>query len=310
MICVLQIIFMNKVFIIPFIISSLLIISCTNSSLKKNKAQAIQKSYIKNFETINLDYQLKEISGITFVNDSLIAAVEDENGIVYFLDLHQKKIIRKLIFGESGDFEDITKVNTDLFIINSKGNLTQIVSFEDKKPKVIAHKTAFKKKNDIESIVYDEAKHQLLIAVKAEDLKGNENKKAIYTCSLTNFKVDENPYLSISHQKLLNIFKGDRWEELSKAFLKKLGNENLNKVFSPTALAIHPQEKDLYILSSTNNFIVVIHQQEIKQVISLVGNAFTQPEGMAFNSKGELYISNEGKKLSGNILKITSIHDK
>jgi WD40 repeat protein len=301
---------MNKVYIIPFLISSILIISCTNSSLRKKKAQAVQKSYIKNFETITLDYQLKEISGITFINDSLIAAVEDENGIVYFLDLSQKKIVRKLIFEDSGDFEDITKVKTDLFIINSKGNLTQIVSFEDKKPQVIQHKTVFKKKNDIESVVYDEAQHQLLIAVKEEDLKGNEDKKAVYTCSLNNFKVDKEPYLSISHQKLLAIFEGDRWEELSKAFLKKLGNENLNKVFSPTAMAIHPKDKDLYILSSTNNFIVVAHEKEIKQVISLVGNAFTQPEGMAFNSKGELYISNEGKKLSGNILKITSIYDK
>jgi hypothetical protein len=301
---------MHKVFIIPFLFSSLLITSCTNSSLKKKKAQAVQKSYIKNFETINLDYQLKEISGITFINDSLIAAIEDENAIVYFLDIYQNKIIRKLIFGKSGDFEDITKVKKDLFIINSKGNLTQIISFEDKNPQVIQHKTAFKKKNDIESVVYDKAQHQLLMAVKAEDLKGNEDKKAVYTCSLNNFKVDEVPYLSISHEKLLDIFEGDRWEELSKAFLKKLGNENLNKVFSPTAMALHPQDKDLYILSSTNNFIVVIHNKEIKQVISLFGNAFTQPEGMAFNSKGELYISNEGKKLSGNILKITSIHDK
>ncbi|KHJ36590.1 hypothetical protein PBAC_32350 [Pedobacter glucosidilyticus] len=301
---------MHKVYIIPLLISSLLITSCTNSSLKKKKAQAVKKSYIKNFETINLDYQLKEISGITFINDSLIAAIEDENGIVYFLDLIEKKVVRKLIFQEPGDFEDITKVKNDLFIINSKGSLTQIVSFKDKRPEVIQHNTAFKKKNDIESVVYDEAQHQLLIAVKAKDLKGNEDKKAVYTFSLTDFKVNEEPYLNMSHQKILAIFEGDRWEELSKAFLKKLGNENLNKVFSPTAMAIHPQDKDLYILSSTNNFIVVIHQQEIKQVISLLGNAFTQPEGMAFNSKGELYISNEGKKLSGNILKITSIHDK
>ncbi|MRX48176.1 SdiA-regulated domain-containing protein [Pedobacter puniceum] len=301
---------MCKVYIIPFLISSILITSCTNSSLRRKKVQAVRKSYIKNFETINLDYQLKEISGITFINDSLIAAVEDENGIVYFLDLNEKKIIRKLIFEDSGDFEDITKVKDDLFIINSKGNLTQIVSFENKKPQVIQHKTDFKKKNDIESVVYDEAQHQLLIAVKAEDLKGNEDKKAVYTCSLSNYKVDEDPYLSISHQKLLAIFEGDRWEELSKAFLKKLGNENLNKVFSPTAMAIHPKDKDLYILSSTNNFIVVAHHKKIKQVISLIGNAFTQPEGIAFNSKGELYISNEGKKLSGNILKITSIYDK
>ena len=54
-----------------------------------------------------------------------------------------------------------------------------------------------------------------------------------------------------------------------------------------------------------NNFLTVLTSNgTFVEVIPLSGGEFTQPEGLAFNSKGEMFISNEGKKNKGNIVKV------
>jgi len=264
---------------------------------------------IIDYEVFNLDFELKEISGITFINDSTVAAIEDENGIVYFYDLNENKITRKLTFSEPDDFEDLAKVNNDIYTITSKGDIYQIVSFAQAEPKIIKYTTPLKKKNDIEGITFNERDNSLLLSVKAENLLGDENNKSIYSFSLKTKTLDSKPYLDIPHTILENQFKGDKLEETSKEFLKMIGNENMNKIITPTAMAFHPETKDLYVLSSVNDIIMIFNKEKkFKEIISFKGREFTQPEGLSFNSKGEMFISNEGKKSSsGNIIKVNTI---
>jgi len=52
--------------------------------------------------------------------------------------------------------------------------------------------------------------------------------------------------------------------------------------------------------------VVTDLQWKVKQVIMLEGSNFPQPEGMAFDKYGNLYISNErGNSAQANLLKFT-----
>jgi len=76
-------------------------------------------------------------------------------------------------------------------------------------------------------------------------------------------------------------------------------------VFRPSALALNNFTNEWYILSSVNKLLVITDEQwKIKQVLKLDPVLFSQPEGMAFDNKQSLYISNErGQAQSATVLK-------
>ena len=76
------------------------------------------------------------------------------------------------------------------------------------------------------------------------------------------------------------------------AIFKKLGS-NKDKI-KPSAAAVNPITKELYVLCSVNKIIFTqTADGKIKDVIKLNPKIFKQPEGMAFTPDGDLIISNE-----------------
>ncbi|HCN82402.1 MAG TPA: hypothetical protein DIT07_02115 [Sphingobacteriaceae bacterium] len=59
-------------------------------------------------------------------------------------------------------------------------------------------------------------------------------------------KLNTTPVYSISLKQIEDYFKGDALEESSKKFLKAIGNQNLNKVFRPSAISVYPLSHDIY----------------------------------------------------------------
>ena len=75
------------------------------------------------------------------------------------------------------------------------------------------------------------------------------------------------------------------------------------KKFAPSALAIHPVTKEIYVISSAGKQLIILSADgKIKGSHQLISKYFIQPEGMAFAANGDLYISNEGRSGKGNIL--------
>jgi hypothetical protein len=294
-----------------FLVSFLFLTACTNPAKffdEKKKGEI----NVGDYEVIKMPEALKEISGITFISDSVVAAIEDEHGLIYYYNIPKKQITKTFKFADDGDYEDIIKVKDDLFVIESKGDIYQIVDF-NQNPSVVKYKTLLKGKNDIEGITYDQEKNSLLLSIKEKNLdkEDNDKFKNIYSFSLDTKIFNTIPAFKINLKTIENHFKGDELTEISKRFLKAVGNKNQNEVFKPTSITYKPNTKDLYVLSSLNNIIVVMSSKDsIKQIIPFHGKSFSQPEGIAFNSKGELYISNEGKKYQGNIIKIKKLDAK
>ncbi|MCR6719600.1 MAG: SdiA-regulated domain-containing protein [Chitinophagaceae bacterium] len=76
------------------------------------------------------------------------------------------------------------------------------------------------------------------------------------------------------------------------------------KRFQPSALARHPVTGEWFILSSVNKLLVITDENwNVKSAWKLTPSRFRQPEGMAFDKDGNLFISNEGDEVtSGNVL--------
>lgn len=294
-------------FIAPFLLN--IFLSC-NSTEKKTKAKETKKQAENvSINTIyKLPKELEEISGISFIDSINLLTVQDEEGYIYLYNLKQENIIEKIKFAEPGDYEDVIVVEKDAYVVSSSGKIFHIQNFRNENRKIQIYSTPLSAKNNIEGLAYDKSATSLLLASKDEGIDNDEDKE-IYAFDLKTYTFNTTPVYSINLEKIANYFKGDELVETSKKFLKALGNRNMNDVFKPTALTIHPKTNEIFVLSSTNNLIAVLNRQgQLKKIIELEGKEFTQPEGIAFSPDGKLYISNEGSGKKGNIIHLNYEH--
>lgn len=297
---------MNKTILLLLAVAC---ISCTNSnnnSTTSNNKKLAHGLESKNYSVYDLPPELDEISGITFLNDSVFAAVEDEEGLLYYYNLKQQRIIKKQRFAEADDYEDLVLAGKDMYIMTSKGVMYQLINFDSDRPIIKTIKTPLTGKNNIEGLAYDAKSNRLLLSAKDKGLDKDETTKEIYAFDLKTRKFQTAPAYTIRIKEIEDYFKGDAIEESSKKFLKILGNENMNKVFRPSAITIKPSTNEVYVLSSINNLIAILSPEgKIRKILLCEGKEFIQPEGIAFSSNGGLYVSNEGKGGKANIILLT-----
>ena len=97
--------------------------------------------------------------------------------------------------------------------------------------------------------------------------------------------LNPNPILTITQKELASKYK-------------------LRNLFSPSGIAIHPITKNIFIISSVGKMVVEFTSEgKLQKIYSLNYSYFKQPEGISFDEKGNLYISNEAKGGKANILK-------
>jgi uncharacterized protein YjiK len=85
------------------------------------------------------------------------------------------------------------------------------------------------------------------------------------------------------------------WFTLDNRKVRQLAKSDAVK-FQPSSAAIHPLEKQLYILASSDQLLVISDLKgQIKNVYPLHPDYFPQAEGICFAPNGTMFISNEGK---------------
>ncbi len=221
---------------------------------------------------------LNEISGISFYpKDSSVFAISDETGYLYKIHLNKRFITEQWKFGKKKDFEDVMHYGDSFYILESNGNI-QTLTFTPKGDTIYRRRTVFPgdntKKNEFESLYYDEMyKGFVMICKDCEDDTHN------FTTAWL-FDPFQNKFIP-------SIFKIDR-----NPIANKLGLEKLK--FRPSGAAINPITKDVWIISSINQLIVVLDRKGVmKDVYTLNPVIFNQPEGITFTPWGDLLISNE-----------------
>lgn len=262
-----------------------------DSPEKENKKGKKKKKKDSEEYVINewlMPYDLLEISGMTFINDTLLGCIQDNYGILFIYDLKNSELISKTGFAGEGDFEGITLVGKTAYALRSDGVICEINNIYEEEPEVEIITTSLNQGHDTEGLAYDRKNKRLLITCKGYDDK-YKNQKPIFAFDLVKKELVETPvYIIDLNNKLL--------EE------KDVAQEDF---FRPSDISIHPKTQKLYITDSANRKLVILTKEgAIESVYKLSKQVWPQPEGIAFNSKGELFVSSEGVNSEGKIIKL------
>ncbi|HVW96889.1 MAG TPA: SdiA-regulated domain-containing protein [Mucilaginibacter sp.] len=272
--------------VILILIIAILTVRCTG----RQRSQSPEGYDLNQPEKYNMPDELTEISGITFNdgNADTIFAEQDEDGKLFYFNLGSKDI-HYTKFGKGGDYEDVAIGNKTAILLRSDGALFTFPYSE------LTSGEANSKKNED---LLPKGEYEGLYADKDEVYvlcKDCSIEKSSKSTTLFNLKLAPDGTLKNKGSYAIDVKK---IEELT-------GQKKIN--FHPSGLAKNPLTGEWLILSSVNKMLVTAGPDfKIKKVLALNPAVFHQPEGITFSRAGDLYISNEGDKLSpGNILKFT-----
>lgn len=235
-------------------------------------------------QKIFLPESLDEISGIVYMNDTLIVAENDEEGKIFAINPTRSKTPAVFSFGKNGDFEDMAFTGKDWYVLRSDGHLYLLTNvFTDSCHHQKIESTF--KDSEFEGLYYDAARNSLMMVCKS--CNGDNDKKEV---SVFAFNTETKTW-NTSPAFKLNV------EEIAN----KSGKDKLH--FKPSAAAVNPADGNLYIVSSVNKLLVVADLNGvIKEAYNLPPGSFKQPEGISFAPNGDMYISNEAAEGTANIL--------
>ncbi len=275
------------------------LIFCDNASKAHEKKQDKGKKKKANKAAISSGVQvldnwampaiLKEVSGIAYLAPNRFACVQDEAGIVFIYNTATAKIEKQVPFAGSGDYEGIAIAGKTAYVISSNGKLYEIANLERTSPEVKTYTTSLTVEQNVEGLSYDQKQNRLLVAIKGAEAGGSDY-KGIYAFDLQSKKLNPEPVYKIN---------------LLDPTFAELNTKKENAVMQPSEINVHPVTGDIYVTEATKPKLLILDGSgKIKTLLILSPSEFAQPEGLTFSPSGDLYISNEGKKEAGNILRV------
>lgn len=254
----------------------LCVVAGTYSVLKPNYSYTGELRILKTWE---LPESLKEVSGISHIDNSKLACIQDEKGSIYIYDLTLKSIVKEIQFGPRGDYEAIRIIDSTAYVMDSGGQLFRIENFEIEGRRVEVFQTGFSKKHDIESFDINKTTGEILTIPKENNLLSSRDRFLIYELNPTTFDIKEDCFINLSYR--------DPIFELDVSWFMETN-------FFPSELTIHPTTKEIYILDSKTPRILILKPDGSPKKMHLLDpEKFQQPEGLSFDSEGRIYISNE-----------------
>jgi hypothetical protein len=265
--------------ILLYILLGLSLTGCSRQG--KSFVPSIPGYHIDTRQTIVLDKELLEISGMYYLPDTRIAAINDEDGKIFLINSSTGDFtVTK--FGRKRDYEDVVVIDSFYYVLESNGNIHRV-------PVAMANteeefEFPREKKIEFESLYYDPNLKQLVLVSKEQ----RETKKGIITYT---FSPDS---LQFSDDILYEIRRKEIHEHL----------KDNNAEFKPSAAAIHPVLNKLFLLASVGKAMLQCSLDgKIENAWQLNPVQFPQPEGLTFAPNGDMFISNEGADGKATILK-------
>lgn len=249
----------------------------------KRKSSTMPDYDLGNPEVTLLGSTLNEISGIDYSDqpgDSALVAVVDSKRQVFKLLMKapELKDYTEKVLPSNGDAEDIVMVDSTIFVLLSRGVILEI---PDKAKDTAGIKNYTLNKsgpNDFETLYYDPSIESLVMLCKACEHERKQGIRTAYRFDLATRTFDSTEFYTIDKEEV------------------KAALQDANAKFDPSAAAIHPVNKRLYILSSAGNLLVITDNRgAVMNAFYLNPDDFPQAEGIAFAPNGDMFISNEKK---------------
>ena len=230
--------------------------------------------------TVELPAELEEISGLTRLPSGRLGAVQDEDGILYEIDASSGLITGRQTFRKGGDYEGVEWVGDSVWILESDGTLYDVHRGPDGvSAETVTHETRLRGRNDTEGLAWDG--ERLLIACKESPGRGLDDVRAIWAYDPVTDSLSAAPVALLDRTRV-----------------------DGQASFKPSALAVHPQTRELYVLSSVRKALAVLGPDgALRAVVPLPPALYRQPEGIVFAEDGTLYISNEAAGARATLLR-------
>ena len=271
-----------------------LFLSCNQFKSRQDKNFTSPRGYdLREPVRYYVRQSMQEISGIVLAPDEHhILAINDEQGRIFSLDVTANKPYPSWKFDKSGDYEDLATNGKDWMVLKSNGHLYKVIAPFTDSIDAISYKFSHEGKNEFESLYFDSARNSMVIICKACSEDKGTGRTTAYSFKMDSLEFNDEPLYQISI-----------------ADIQKLTDTKITQ-FKPSAAAIHPIEKRLYIMSAVNRMMVITDLNgKVLEAHNLRHSTFKQPEGITFAPNGDMYISNESADESqANILKFRYQH--
>lgn len=250
---------------------------------------------LSNPDTVFLLHRdLTEISGLAYHPSGNLLAIQDENGYLFIVNPETGEIVQKTRFAGNGDYEGVEYLDGTVFVLKSSGRIIHFPFTSNNEIESVEVNTPLNRVNDAEGLGLNLGNTELLIGCKGHPSpKGKENMigRSVFSFSIDTEKLNKKPKYNITKVEIQSWISDHEVNHLS------------NIQFRPSGIALHPFTNEFYIVSNIGKLLLVVDQSgNINGVFPLSPSAFRQPEGICFDDKGNLYISNEGKGRRGNLM--------
>ena len=230
--------------------------------------------------SIELPKALREISSVAAIGNDELACLQDEKGMLYFVQLSSGRVLRRAKFGKKGDYEGLAYSNGDFWVLRSDGLILALAEDGDRY-RVVGEAKASSGHKEFEGLTIDGQRGQLILAPK-DRLPGraSNSQRLLYRVDPQSLEIDPVPWLSLEFDALRHANEA---AGLAKPRLR----------FSE--VAVDPSGDRLWLLSATDRMLVVVGMNGAvlgQHIFS--AEEMPQLEGAAFLPDGRLVLASEG----------------
>lgn len=240
---------------------------------------------------------LKEISALTFAPDEkYLLCLQDEQGTVYGIDPQTGNPSTEWKVNGKGDYEGIEMVDSTLYLLRSDGIIFRTDWREGPDTLVERIDPGFPKGTDLEGLGFDPVRGSLLLGIKDFPVGHSSMIKGWVYWDLNKPKPGTQIY-GITQAALREGILNEVDKGVKGRLIEWLDQEENQFPLGPSGLAIHPKTQEIWMLSARGKLLLVFSPEgDYLRLFPLNPSILPQPEGIAFNRCGDLFIASEGKK--------------